>query len=510
MKKIIATTVSALIVLGLQSQTVDEALRYSRYNYLGSTAKSTAMAGALGAIGGDFSSLAINPAGIGIYRSGEFSITPSIYNANSESLYLGSYEYGHKTKFNIGNYGLIIPIEAEGNAESYGFEMFQIGLGVNRIENFHNDIRLQGYNDKNSITTGWVDHLNNANPTFIFDNDGNPILNGLDTYSTALAWNTWLIDWATDEQGNPYLFSDMYGGGVDQFVRLSSYGSMNEFDISGGFNWNDMIFLGATIGIPYFDYEESYVIREQDATAEGHPYFSTMDYRTALRTSGSGVNFKIGTIIKPVQFLRLGFAYHTPSLLNLTDDYEASMETHIDLSGNYQYERFNDIAYSYYEYSLVTPSRFIASLGLVIGNFATISADYEYADYSKTRYISDDPWAFDEVNDMIKDNLTASSCIRVGAELSYNIFKLRGGYAYNTSPYANADYTANSPVDGSIHTFSLGAGLRFRSFYMDFGFANSSDQLIINPYSNNYASYVQPAETDCWSRQYQLTLGFRF
>lgn len=510
MKKIIATTISSLIVLGLQAQNIDEALRYSRYNYLGSTAKSTAMSGALGAIGGDFSSLAINPAGIGIYRSGEFTITPSIFNSNSKSLYLGNHDYGHETKFNIGNYGLVLPIEAHGNAESYGFEMFHFGIGVNRIDNYHRDIRLEGINDNNSITTGWVDYLNRSNPNFIFDEDGNPILNGLDTYSTALAWNTWLIDWATDEQGNPYLFSDMYGGGVKQDVMLSSYGSMDEFDISGGFNWNDMIYVGATLGVPYFNYEESYVIQEADATAERHPYFSTMNYRTRLKTSGSGVNFKIGTIIKPVQFLRIGLAYHTPSLLKMTDDYEASMETHIDLTGNYQYQQYSDIAYSYYDYKLITPSRFIASLGLVISNYLTLSADYEYVDYSKMRYDSNDPWAFDEVNDMIKDELTSASNLRFGAELSYNILRLRGGYAYSTSPYSNINNADINAIDGSLHTFSFGAGLRFQSFYLDFGFANSSNQLVINPYSNNYASYVQPAETDCRARQYQLTFGFRF
>ena len=49
------------------AQTDIDALRYSQTSIAG-TARFTSMAGAFGALGGDFSSLATNPAGVAIYR----------------------------------------------------------------------------------------------------------------------------------------------------------------------------------------------------------------------------------------------------------------------------------------------------------------------------------------------------------------------------------------------------------------------------------------------------------
>ena len=69
MKKLYFTLLLFLGVTALASaQYVDNALLFSQQNY-GSTARSKAMGNAFGALGGDFGSLSINPAGYGIcYR----------------------------------------------------------------------------------------------------------------------------------------------------------------------------------------------------------------------------------------------------------------------------------------------------------------------------------------------------------------------------------------------------------------------------------------------------------
>ena len=54
------------------------------------TARSGGMGNAFGALGGDFTSVSINPAGLGVYRSGELSITPTFGQTKIESSYLGS------------------------------------------------------------------------------------------------------------------------------------------------------------------------------------------------------------------------------------------------------------------------------------------------------------------------------------------------------------------------------------------------------------------------------------
>ena len=58
------------------AQNFEDALRYSSGRIEG-TARSGAMGNAFGALGGDFTGAGINPAGLGIYRSSEFALTPS-------------------------------------------------------------------------------------------------------------------------------------------------------------------------------------------------------------------------------------------------------------------------------------------------------------------------------------------------------------------------------------------------------------------------------------------------
>src|SRR5665647_3550178 len=90
MKKLYFTIITLVgLISTLSAQYVDNALLFSEQNY-GSTARSKAMGNAFGALGGDFGSLSINPAGIGIYQRGEVSVTLSNINNNTESTYLGT------------------------------------------------------------------------------------------------------------------------------------------------------------------------------------------------------------------------------------------------------------------------------------------------------------------------------------------------------------------------------------------------------------------------------------
>lgn len=68
---------SALLFLSglLRAQGYDDILRFSRFTTTG-TARSAAMGGAFGALGGDLSTLSTNPAGIGVFRKSEAAFTP--------------------------------------------------------------------------------------------------------------------------------------------------------------------------------------------------------------------------------------------------------------------------------------------------------------------------------------------------------------------------------------------------------------------------------------------------
>ncbi len=108
-------------------------------------------------------------------------------------------------------------------------------------------------------------------------------------------------------------------------------GSINEFDISAGFNIDNVLYLGATLGI------QSVSKRSDITYGEDYGYFNGTDghatdaagnvlpvqldwsdlwQRTTI--DGSGVNFKVGAIVRPVAGLRLGVAYHSPPSIRST------------------------------------------------------------------------------------------------------------------------------------------------------------------------------------------------
>lgn len=66
MKKYITLFLLGLTVTTIQSQDITDAIRFSQDN-LNGTARFRAMSGAFGALGGDFSSLNVNPAGSEIF-----------------------------------------------------------------------------------------------------------------------------------------------------------------------------------------------------------------------------------------------------------------------------------------------------------------------------------------------------------------------------------------------------------------------------------------------------------
>ena len=90
----------------LKAQNETQALRYSQYNPFG-TARYAAQGGAIGALGGDFSSVLTNPAGLGFYRSSEISFSPSFYWVNTNSRFMNSSTDDSQMKFNVGSLGMV-------------------------------------------------------------------------------------------------------------------------------------------------------------------------------------------------------------------------------------------------------------------------------------------------------------------------------------------------------------------------------------------------------------------
>ena len=100
-KQILLISALALSIFGAfaQTQTAYDALIASD-NELNGTARFMAVGGAMGALGGDASTIFYNPAGIGIYRSSELTISGNVNWNNTTLTNSNSTSHQYDTKVN--------------------------------------------------------------------------------------------------------------------------------------------------------------------------------------------------------------------------------------------------------------------------------------------------------------------------------------------------------------------------------------------------------------------------
>ncbi len=482
MKKYSIALIIALMIGNFAfAQNETDALRYSHL-IPGGTARFAAMGGAFGALGGDFSSLSINPAGIGIYRGSEITITPSLNYSQVETRYFNNFEDDMKYNFNLNNIGVVMTIPTSKPGEEGGWQFVNFGFGLNRHNNYSDRWIARGFNPDNSFMTSILEEARMEGS-----------VDRLNDFSTGLAWDTWLLG-KDDVEG---FFVDMPDGKVMQHQETSASGAIREFIISMGANYNDRLYLGATVGLPSVKYKEEIVFSEKDIE-NNNDIFNSMTYTNSLRTSGSGYNFKVGAILRVTDMLRLGGAFHTPTFFSLKDRYSASMRSDLNLP---DYTDFARSPEGRFDYEINTPMKAIGSVGLIFGRIGLINVDYEYVDYTKARLRSSE-YLFSDENNLIRSSFAQQHNVRVGGEVRLDPVILRAGYAYYSSPYAS------DVNDGQRSLISAGFGIREGDFFLDFAYTYAF-------YSEDYFMYTLEnggpmASRDFTASAFRATFGFRF
>jgi hypothetical protein len=479
--KILTTCAIAMISLAVNAQTDVDALRYSMIGF-GGTARYSSMGGAFGAIGADFSTISVNPAGLGVYRKNEFTFTPSIYTGKTTATYNGNTAEDNKYNFNFSNIGVVYAKSTNKTKDQPGWKSVNFAFGLNRYNSFHNRMVIEGSNKKSSLMNVYKNVANGTAP------------GDLDQFSTQLAFNTYLLD----TNGATTYFSNVPSGGVLQRKSVETRGSMQEMVFALGANYNNKLFIGGTLGVSYLRYFEQAAYKEID-DGDTIPYFNNFTLNQDLTTSGSGFNFKFGLLYVPVDVdmlkVKIGAAVHTPTFYALHDEWSSKMESSFTVGSFSDESPQGD-----FDYQLTTPMRAIGSLAIQIGQYGTISADYEFVDYSEARLRSRKYKYFDE-NEIIQNKYTATNNLRFGAEAALGLFSIRGGYAIYGSPYKSGIN------DGKKTYITGGFGIIDKNYFVDFGYVYSTSTE--DYYLYNYSD-MTPASTKKHTQNFLITLGFKF
>jgi hypothetical protein len=499
MKKIILTSILALIsATTIFAQSEYDALRYSQSDITGS-ARYVGMAGAFGALGGDMSSIGINPAGIAVYRSSELAFTPVFTNAKTSSDFDGIKSSDSKLKLQVNNFGYVGSFRT---GEKANISNFNFGISYNKLKDFNRNVSIVGKNRSSSL----LDNVCSNIP--------------VNTYHEDLADLPWMSyqTYLINPENNGTYSSVLYPNEkLNSSMYLDEKGEINEWSFTLGANWAHFLYIGASVNFLDMNYVLMSSYKE-----ESLDQIFNYELRNALSTDGGGINAKIGAILRPIPNLRFGFAIHTPTYYTLTDTYGASLESKGVEGGGYT-EHTAEIKESYYNYQLITPGKLMYSAAYQIGKKAIVSMDIDVIDYRETKIKNENGVPLDNRNSDIQNHFRSTTNFRLGGEYRLNDnVSLRAGTAWyssandynNTSRNVKVNTVGTTPnysFDKGARYTSLGIGYRTGSFFLDVATINQTvAENFFNFFDAGSSTDAKYAELKTSKSNINVSLGFRF
>ena len=509
---------------------------------LNGTARYVGMGGAMEALGADISTIATNPAGIGLFRKSTGAVSFGVSHAPAEGGYLtqlGKWGAESKTPFSFDQAGFVISLN-DGHSDSY----VNVGFNYHKSRNFNQVLSLvgrlngasQGKNAyikglRGSSYNGGYDVGLNKNNEFLGYDDANSDYTSRNfSQVDYLQWNSLL---AEEDENGEYVFG--YNDGSDFAFARDQRGYIGEYDINVSGNHHDRIF---TFGLKDVNYSQTSAYRENLVNSRNEAVGDafTVDNRDI---DGYGLDIKGGIIFCPIENnpFRIGLSVSTPTWYTLTSS------NYTTIANNTPYGLYdNGKSSESIKYKMYTPWKFGLSLGHTVGQDLALGLSYEYADYGTTdnRIITDeyyDDWygnydieseSDKYMNSNTKESLKGVHTLKLGAEAKVSPeLSLRAGYNY-VSPMYKKNGVRSSCLDADgcyymsttdyvnwkdTHRITCGIGYSFPGFNIDFAYQFSTQKGDFYPMESLSAEGItsNPGATEVKNERHQflVTLGVR-
>lgn len=501
------------------SQEIKDAMRYAQTELQG-TARFTSMSGAFGALGGDLSSININPAGSAVFNNNQFATTMGSYDVKNNSNYFGTSTSASENNFDLNQAGGVFVFKTR-NPNS-ALTKFSMAINYENTNNYDNSMFSAGISPVNSIANYFLSYANTGNngvpvplnlvtrqegesikDLYIYlgslPDDEYPKLNGFDAQQAMLAYygQGYIIDAEDLDNPNSKYVSNVRSGG-NYYQENSTYASgyNGKLIFNSAVEIKDFIYIGLNLNSHFTDYvQDSNFYESNNNPLDLNYEVRNINFSNSLHTYGSGFSFQVGTIAKLTKEIRVGLSYESPTWYNLRDEFSQRLSS---VSSNSTNTLSPDIAdpnvINYYApYDLQTPGSLTASFAYVFGKTGLLSVDYKYKDYSCTEFSPENNSVFRTQNSIMQNSLGSSNEIRVGGEYRIQNLKLRGGYRFEGSPYND------SVTIGDLNSFSGGLGYSFGAIKLDLSYVHAhttaqeqffsqgfTQRANINTYKNNF------------------------
>lgn len=516
----------AALSLGVLTSMAQETYQDTKFinGDLNGTARYVGMGGAMEALGADLSTISSNPAGLGLFRHDQISMSGGMVSQTGAKKHF-SYDNtdvdikGKTTNFSFDQIGLVWTNRFDRRT------WLNVGFNYRKSRNFDQILNavgdLHGYSQNRQSAQKFPYALelkekggeNIADKIWTAPDEANKEAMGLSDDGTQMDFLN----------GESYLFG--------QYQK----GYIGEYDINSSINLNDQFYIGATIGI----YDVNY--RTNSYYTENLELNTAAEQWEAVKIDGMGYDLKLGAIIRPFRWspFRIGLYVHTPIMYDL-----ASHSSH-DLSlTRKDADSFDKSNYADYEFRVNTPWKFGLSLGHTAGNYLALGATYEYTNYSKfdNRIKSADYYydyfggyyensnSDDNMNDHTEVTLKGVNTFKLGAEYKpSSLLALRLGYNYLSPLFQSNGFRDNSIVSpGSAYAtstdyanwkatnrFTAGVGLNFGRFGADITYQLNAVSGDFYPFGNRFLDNYTgkrntPNPTNVKFTRHQLLLTFSY
>ena len=429
-------------------------------NPLTGSAKFNAMAGSMGALGGDLSAINTNPASVGVFITGNISGTLAVNNSKTTSSFSNAANSYKLNNADLGQLGGVVVFETSGNTP-WKFVNFGVNYTNQNLEEYIETPANSSYKFQDSN---------------LVDANGNPVTG---TFTS--------LGHAYDRTGNLTNMNIAFGGNYD-----------NKFYVGGSLN-----FKGATI--------EQYDSSRLSLDVDNNNSYVLNKQRTPYTEDSNGFSVSAGIIGKINNNIRLGASIESPTWWT---QYRTYSEVNEDNLGYY---------FDYYDEDrkFTSPMKATVSGAFVMNKNFAFNVDYSLG-LTKPKYKVQGS-AETQLNDFFQSEYKNLSELRVGGEYRYNNFRLRGGYGISNSPFEKRANFDDLYV-GKRETLGVGFGFDFKSFYVDaaynkittnstnvygdgyyYSLANNGDVEFFTNNPNTFTSKLEDVKNNV-----TLTLGWKF
>ncbi len=469
---LVVTVFSCLFLFSQSTSEVDfnlmqQSLKAMGPDFEGGTARYAGMAGSMGALGGDVSSININPAATGVFIKSTASFTLG-YNNIEDKAILGNSHSNNNDQFGFNQLGTVIAFDT--NNENW------------------KTVNLAILYDRDDLDENIQFGSNHKLNSFDFNADNEIV----DTY---------------------------YMDGYEKDIR----GKKEKITFGIGANFKNKLYLGANMNIHsyrlFYDNQYFGYYPELDET------YNFYAFNYPYNEEGTGLSFGVGAIFRPISQVRLAAAYQSPigwsEIATEYDEYYYNETTGL---------MENEVGLGFWDQDRASGAGMLSlGAGFVIKKQFALNLDFINRFNSNNKFKPRSEYV--GTNNLLEQGVKDAQEFRIGGEYRFKKWRFRGGFSYAPSPMNDIslsdgymDGEGISRTDG-ITNFILGdqqligagLGYQFKNWELDLAYQhmNQEYQTLI------YGTHVEPGfyplyvpnmvgQIENTSQRFIVTAGFRF